>query len=272
MGSGFLYVGGVPESYRSSLQWGAPQSSPPFQYHAFPLYSMQVCGVSLLPSSSVSSSFPLAGVVDTGSSCLTLPAELFDSLLSWIPAECDLLSNCYLPLHVRSILPDLSFTVASTGTALILPLADLLLRSTAAQGGRQPYCLFRGPSVAAANGSLIVFGSRALQNVVTAFNMNSKQVGVAGKQQRSPLTVQCKAAVKCMGLQTRDITVNTCVDPSCSDYYFYVLDPVTHTCSLSSQFHVTAIVLIVSFIVTELLLFEIRFYISRRVVKTVRGS
>ncbi|KAG5176462.1 hypothetical protein JKP88DRAFT_159221, partial [Tribonema minus] len=82
----YLSLGGVSGEYAyvDTLQWG--------EYPAFPLvnssepYSLtlfdpQICGAAAAPPSARA----IHAVLDTGASCLTLPAELFDSVTAWAP-------------------------------------------------------------------------------------------------------------------------------------------------------------------------------------------
>ena len=61
-------------------------------------------------------------LVDSGSSCLGLPAEFFDMVLSWLPLRCNLgrydsLPNvCYITEDVRQVLPTLSFKLADVSS------------------------------------------------------------------------------------------------------------------------------------------------------------
>lgn len=62
-------------------------------------------------------------LVDTGSSCLGLPAEFYDMVISWLPLRCNLgrydsLPNvCYISDDVRPVLPTLSFKLADVRAA-----------------------------------------------------------------------------------------------------------------------------------------------------------
>jgi hypothetical protein len=68
--------------------WSYPGSVSLAGYHSFALFDLSVCGVSLQQAAFGDSQQPVSAVVDTGSSCLSLPAELFDALVSWLPVSC----------------------------------------------------------------------------------------------------------------------------------------------------------------------------------------
>ena len=63
-----------------STQWSSLQL-PGAAFQMLDLYGLSVCGADLLGKTSAS--WP--ALVDTGSSCLTLPSDMFTSLLAWSP-------------------------------------------------------------------------------------------------------------------------------------------------------------------------------------------
>jgi hypothetical protein len=74
-----LFLGGLPPtSSDGPLQW-SPSVSSSFPY--FTLNAPSVCGEQISATS-------LLGVVDTSSTCLTLPPLVFNALISWLPVEC----------------------------------------------------------------------------------------------------------------------------------------------------------------------------------------
>jgi hypothetical protein len=106
----------LTEQYRSRLVWSdGPVSSDLLSgYHSFRVYHLKICGVDMFRN--LTSSWH--ALVDTGSSCLGLPAEFFDMLVSWVPLQCDLGRSdglphvCYLMPEVKPVLPTLSFKLA----------------------------------------------------------------------------------------------------------------------------------------------------------------
>ena len=76
------------ERWRDALVWSYPGSVQVEQYHSFLMFDLSVCGVNLQAGVLQSASQPLNAVVDSGSSCLGLPAELFDALVTWLPVVC----------------------------------------------------------------------------------------------------------------------------------------------------------------------------------------
>ena len=75
------------DEWRSSLLWTYPGSVSFGSYHSFALFDLSVCGVNL-QQTLLQTSEPVSAVVDSGSSCLGLPAELFDGVVSWLPVTC----------------------------------------------------------------------------------------------------------------------------------------------------------------------------------------
>ena len=77
----------VSESYRNSLQWSYSAAIGLDDYHSFSMWDLSVCGVNL-QQGVMQGVAPLSAIVDSGSACLSLPAELFDALVSWLPVAC----------------------------------------------------------------------------------------------------------------------------------------------------------------------------------------
>ena len=75
------------ERFRSALLWSYPASVTLSPYHAFAMFDLSVCGVNL-QQGVLQSVEPISAIVDTGSSCLGLPLELFDAVVSWLPVTC----------------------------------------------------------------------------------------------------------------------------------------------------------------------------------------
>ena len=76
------------EHWRDALVWSYPGSEGVEWYHSFLMFDLSVCGVNLQQGVLPSASQPLNAVVDSGSSCLALPLELFDALVTWLPVTC----------------------------------------------------------------------------------------------------------------------------------------------------------------------------------------
>ena len=77
----------VSERYRESLQWSYGAAVGLDDYHSFSLWDLSVCGANL-QQGVLQGVAPLSAIVDTGSTCLSLPAELFDAVVSWLPVTC----------------------------------------------------------------------------------------------------------------------------------------------------------------------------------------
>eukprot|EP01006_Ploeotia_vitrea_P035549 TRINITY_DN65896_c13_g5_i1.p1 TRINITY_DN65896_c13_g5~~TRINITY_DN65896_c13_g5_i1.p1 ORF type:complete len:703 (-),score=375.75 TRINITY_DN65896_c13_g5_i1:80-1984(-) len=271
-----MHLEGIAEKYRDHLVWSERQPTTHALYHDLAVYDMSLCGANLMQGRWNA----LSALVDTGAACLTLPAEMFDSVLAWVPAECTEDFECYLPLGTRVELPVLSFRVSVNGPLLHLPLRDLLVRSVSPLAkGRLRWCIVRGSSVGANPHTSyfqhVSFGTRALLSLYTVLSMDTGQVGFANKRvwpSEQAMQVQCKTAKRCIGMQQRMPALNACLDPSCSDYYFFELDYASRTCRLSSAFHVVAVLFIVLFVGGEVLLQEARRYLLGKIETTVRSS
>lgn len=92
-------------------------------------------------------------LIDTGSSCLGLPAEFYDMVISWLPLRCNLgrydaLPNvCYITEDVRPVLPTLSFKLADVRA----PYTCACLRLRLLSARVQP-CVGRACSLAVREG------------------------------------------------------------------------------------------------------------------------
>jgi len=290
-----LYIGGIPESYRSILQWSNSaravgvtlNSNNP--YHQLTIYDLSLCGENLFdaaPHGTLNSNGGLNAIVNTGASCLTLPAEFFDVVILLLPATCvppDLSptpvmnpSSCqeqnlfkyYLSDDIVPILPTISFRVNPNGTWLYLDIATLIYstRGTYSRG----LCLRRGDS--AKRGGTIVFGSLAIRSFIVAMNMETFQVAFANKILTNESNVQCVEHLQCQGMQTYFSTLNICEDPPCSSYYFFSFNQQTKTCEMSISFHMAAGFIISLFIFLELGLNEIHRLLVKKTTQTVELS
>ena len=77
----------IPEQYRETLQWSYGAALGLEDYHSFSMWDLSVCGINL-QQGVLQGNAPLSAIVDTGSTCLSLPAELFDAVVSWLPVAC----------------------------------------------------------------------------------------------------------------------------------------------------------------------------------------
>lgn len=174
----WLDVGGVDARYRDRILWGeVPVHWDTF--HSLRLYHLQICDVGILGNST--SSWP--ALIDTGSTCLGMPAALYDRLMTYLPvsrcywAEADALgqpehlpgmggallspdlserhSRCWIKEADAARLPSLSFQVAEYTSAGAeerlhidvrqLLLWDLPLLAGTPEGRREfPLCIRRG--------------------------------------------------------------------------------------------------------------------------------
>ena len=389
----------LSDSYRDRLVWSYPGSVSLAGYHSFALFDLSVCGVNLQQAALGDGGQPVSAVVDTGSSCLSLPAELFDALVSWLPVACSdsadgLQQGDSSAGSLRSVLGGNVFPpVTESGAVRLVPdvcgqpglrwqhqlARALLLAACGPAGRRAALCLLqavglrpaaaglrpasagqaRAPSLrphrrraeddlhladptaevggsssgtgsssavlvaalsqlallrllSAAGQALLVshwqsvrsrvgqtasrrtaaaspaapasdprcavcccccsvsppyvsLGSRSLSSLHAVFSMSSAQVGLANVASVSGSNASCVLPVSCLGQQQQDALYNVCVDPSCSSFYFFNLNPATHSCELTAAFHVIAALLIALLLAVELGLNEWLISISMRV-------
>jgi hypothetical protein len=79
-------------------------------------------------------------------------------------------------------------------------------------------------------------------------------------------------AVYCQGMQVHYWPLNVCLEPPCDDYYLFQYHPDSHTCSLSSSFHVMVGIIIGLFLFAEFALNEVTIWISKRIALEVPPS
>jgi len=297
--SSSLYIGGIPEDYRSTLQWSIPLSNTSGgldprvdgDFHQLTVFDLTICNYNLFQSApSLGIPFNNYGgvnaIVDTGASCLTLPAEYFDQVVSWLPVTCNSLQNDGLPMtpatcrslgifkyyfadNVVQNLPTLSFRLSPGGDWLYLDIATLIY---AAKGEySHGLCIRRGYS-AAYGGGVISFGSLTLRSFIAVMNMETFQVAFANKITNKVSMIQCIEPVQCKGMQTHYSPLNICEDPPCSSYYFFTFNDQSETCELSTSFHVVAIFMIIVFILAEIGLNEIHKWLSKKTIQTIELS
>lgn len=107
---GQLFLDGVSEAWRKKVVWsdGAVSDILP-GYHSFRVYHLKICGVDMFQN--LTSSWH--ALVDSGASCLGLPAEMYDMVISWLPLTCDLGRVDGLP-HICQLKSDVKKTVLPT--------------------------------------------------------------------------------------------------------------------------------------------------------------
>lgn len=198
-----MTIGGIDDFYRNHLIFGAPYLSPQ-EYHRVQMSSLTVCGVELLRgiANDINGRAEWPALIDTGSSCFTLPAELFDMLMSWIPVDCEFISldddqpgqnngvlpetNCNMPFLKDNVdvdkLPTLSFQIYQGSPLLYIRLKDLIME----RDGKQQLCLVRGERMLDTEEMrqpLIIFGSMSLRSLYTVLHYDLHMVGLANKDQ-----------------------------------------------------------------------------------------
>jgi hypothetical protein len=215
---------------------------------AFMAYRVAACGV----ETALNSTANVIVTVNTASSCLTLPGEMFDAAVAWLPIRCSKFSEntvtttptCVLTVNssvaVKDLpeMPLLSFQAGLDGPTVAIDLRSLLLtKNGSVVGNGLPVCLLRGRTLSIARRmmlpsvSSVVLGTLALQGLELFVDLGSRRVGF-----RSPAvglgvnTSQCQPRAMCIGQQSYYVPGNTCVPPPCGQYIFKRLDHQLQTC------------------------------------------
>ncbi|RYH20442.1 hypothetical protein EON65_23425 [archaeon] len=232
-GSSTMQLAGVKEEYVDTLQWYTSSTKyPPF--HQVMISELSICGAPLLGN--YSSTWEV--LVDTGSVCLTLPAEIYDNFAAWFKNST--VVNSYEDL------PALSFTVfGSPSDRLYIPLSAMVVNESAVENetgaptvysttqGRSRICVLRGSNIVDSFGDYSVpppqisFGSLVLRAFYFAADFNSFSTGLATKLTADQIAYysntsnpSCAAMQSCVGKQGYFPSDNSCRAPQCSEYYF----------------------------------------------------
>jgi len=275
LGGNEMHVGGVSEEYRAVQSWTSgpvtdgvnlPAQGGPF---TFPVHHMKICGVDMFQNLTTT----WHALVDSGASCLGLPAEFYDMAISWLPVKCNLGRFTHLPYICyfgsdinKQRLPTLSFRLADQGRELFIDLSQLLF---AFSNLDNRLCLTRMSSMLNPPSSFnaIVFGGRVLKQFYTTFDWGSRKVAFANRDPYiKESRANCASRVMCGGMQVHYEPLNLCLPPACDDYYFFEYDASTKSCVLSSSFHIVVSLLIFVFLVTELGLNEMIMHLSKKVM------
>lgn len=272
--NGTLYLGNVDTLIASPMVWARGLWGASSSMHQFMMRGLRFgCGntakapLDLLAR--YGSTWP--AVVDTGSTCLSLPAEIYDDFLGWWnPAPSGALED----------LPFLSFILAdgSVDTSLYIHLADLVVNTSdlMGQGGllvssspsdTRSVCIIRGSSVIDSRGNFfaptISFGALVLKSLIFSADFTTRSVGFANKvtnisyAEMSTSSADgagpyCAAPVSCIGAQEADTHRNSCLPPPCSKYFFASLDESSQRCTYHIQSFAVGVVFILLFFVMEL--------------------
>eukprot|EP01040_Poterioochromonas_malhamensis_P007739 gene7739-8357_t len=278
-GSSSVQLGGVLPKYANSIIWQQQPLSTP-SAHEFFLDSLSFCGVNLFAN--YSNNWQV--LVHTGSSCLTLPGEMYDTFSSWY-------SNTTVT-NARQ-LPAVSFTLnGHHDTTYYIPLGQLLVAESAIKtepgapyvhigSSVQRICVLRGNDIEDNSGNYyspapnIVFGSLVLQSIYFAANFQQQSIGLANKLSSNEIQFysntsnpSCSKPPVCIGKQVYDISSNSCDDPKCSNYFFTVIDHDSKTCVYNN----TAIGFGLFFIVLISLLEFISFFVTQFTASKVAES
>lgn len=278
-----MQLGGVDAAYVDSIVWMRQVATKP-AYHEFMIENVQFCGTSVLGN--YSTNWPV--MVDTGSVCLTLPGEIYDSFAAWF-------DNSTVIEDVNSM-PAFSFQVRNgerAATAYI-PLSDLLLNVSAieAEDGA-PYvslrdavddnmllprrlCVLRGSDITYRSGGEVVYyspppqiilGSLAIQSVYFAADFAQPSVGIANKLSEAYIAgfdadhrVGCAAPAVCFGHQYFIYSENRCHNPDCRRYFFTELDESTMKCKYNQSNLTGGLIFLVLIIVAEVVAYFVTQY------------
>lgn len=241
--SSSMQLGYVKDMYINSIVWQQQPTQSP-QYHEFIINNLEICGQNII--SKWSNNWNT--LVDTGYVCMSLPGEVYDTVLAYITTTGFISSPFDLPTF--------SFNMHDSDVIHTVPLSSLLLdvNDFESENGapfitinniEKRLCLLRGENIYNSVTGLnnypnIVLGTLALQSLYFAADFSTYSVGLAPKYNN--LTIQyvsssstCQSKPLCIGQQDYDPYSNSCKSPACSDYYFVYIDEDTQTCRYKSS-------------------------------------
>lgn len=249
---GLMQMGEIDPLYQENLVWAPIQTSTPL-YQQVEIQDLHLCDINLFANWSYS--WPT--IVDTGSSCLSLPSEMFNSFVDWYNNS-EVNSASELPAFSFS-LSDVSSPSQQRVNQFYIPFESLLLPnsthigptggpSVTVAGVKYSLCVVRGGSITTNNldGSLstplITLGAMTLKSIYFTADYASGHVGFASKltaqQQQfygsSASYSKCYPPATCIGQQKYVYNYNKCTVPSCSHYFFTTVDTSTQTCKYSN--------------------------------------
>jgi hypothetical protein len=244
-GPSTMQLGGVSPIFSDQIFWiDQPVQNP--SNHQFFLQDLYFCGVDLMGN--YSNNWQV--LIDSGSSCLTLPGEMYDTFAAWYENQTQIQNT--------KDLPAISFAINGfPETTFYIPLATLIVSANAIQSeegapfvnlagsspNSQRICVLRGSDLASSSGTLysspplIVFGALALQSLYFSADFSKGGIGFANKLSAGEIAFysnssnpSCARPTSCIGKQEFDPEKNECNDPSCDQYFFLVLDNNTKEC------------------------------------------
>lgn len=265
----------------TALQWSRDQRG---DTHDLELFELSVCGASIMGPSS----YFWPTLIDTATSCLSLPATMHDALFAWLPGvNCsnpnDITPSmrCRLPLDFHSsMLPVLSFRVSQHGGWMQVPLELLLLPEG---NGAQEFCVERSPAATSRDEPFetpIVVGTQMLRAflAVVEATASGHRVGLAQtvptvsqSDQQSREAATCAIQRECVGQQRYASASNECVQPTCSAA-FQELDAKQGTCVLKGNLQSMATALVCILSAAELYFMAMHPRLTRDISTTARDD
>jgi hypothetical protein len=289
-----MQLGGIDSQYTDSIVWMQQATQSP-SYHNFFLNDLTFCGTQILGNYSTNWNV----LVDTGSVCLTLPGDIYDTFANWFTGNETVIEDV-------NALPAFSFTVGqgSDAATIYVPLADLLIEMDAimnetgapyvfvrdAEGDVQSMrlCVLRGQDITYSSAGEtsyysdapdIVLGALALQSMYFAADYTQYTVGLANKLSDSYIDgfsagkwQGCAAVRNCTGDQSYVRSTNTCKNPQCSRYFFTVLNTDTMKCEPNRSNMIGGLIFIILIALAETVSYFVSQYSAHAVLSAGRTA
>ena len=287
----YMDVGNINSVYANVFEWAPRQIATFPQYYDFLLHNFQFCNVNIMSNLSTN----WQSRIDTASACLTLPAELYNNVISWLDltVTVEQFSENVTKEEIlhQMQMPDLTFSLNDGGVTFHISLKDLIVDASElvnfpniptiqlsydgiVETSEWSLCLLSGAYVSSASTTSppeqIVIGSLALRSLYVGIDVDvsSPRIGFANKRAASDpiVTTQCAAPVTCSGSQYSSQAQNSCRNPDCRKYFYAALNAETHRCEYDNGSIVVGILLVVIFAVFEVFAFFVSQYTSYMVI------
>jgi hypothetical protein len=248
--SSWIDVGSLAPEFADVLEWGAVQPPLGPGVPSLPLAQLHFCGASLLANWS---NYWYADV-DTTSTCLTLPRQMYDTFTAYLNSTLDVAQNTSSQWlledqaaitfrlygnrsgqEFRVLLEHLVIDEEDVISEPGMPRIRFASHDNSTLTSTKRLCVVRGPSIVERgryNDEHIVLGTLALRSLYVAIDYTHNRVGLANKgidlhDGGSDANSFCLAPVQCIGQQVFLSATNGCGASSCDDYYFVEYDAKT---------------------------------------------
>lgn len=280
-----MQLGNVKKEFIDTLNWTAQSDQSP-TYHQFFIENFLFCNNYQLGNYSMN----WLVMVDTGSSCLTLPQEIYNNFIDWFNNNTNYDNMYRLPAFKFNLAIDQSST-------FYLPLSDLVINQTSIEEEKgAPYvtinntiyrlCILQGDAIKDDNNDYysnppsIIFGALTLQSIYFAGDYTSKSIGLSNKLSTDYIyqidninnKYGCNEINSCGDDQVYIHSSNKCKDFSCNKYFFTISNRDTNECEYNKSTMIGSLIFILLIIIMEIISYFCIQYSAGIIISQDRNS